>query len=533
MPQQTSSSLRLAAGLIGGAVLSKLVGIVREIIQARLLGASVMADSFRGALGVTVTPIFPLQGDVIGSVLIPLHREWKSRGVATCLFSSLVVSFLVLTTVIAVVVWVFADPLTDFLVPGFGPEAHRTTVGLVRILTLFMPAYVLSTVISSAEIALGRPRSATLRASAQNIGLIGGILVMYVTHDSSAMAIGVVIGVNAVAIYGGVMLWYDNEIAVRHIRLSSIWSAVTIFLRRMRGLYGQPLAEQVTLVAERLLASMAAVGTLASVDYARTFTDTALLLIGQPLGYVVLARAGPAQQDMPRQVMAFAGPLLGVGIPVSLSLVVFAPDLVRVVLARGAFDEHAVTLTADALRGISAGLCAATLAWVLVRMLIASDRRVVAGRIITTAYFANIFVDLALTPHFGSLGLGLGEGTRGVILLSGALLALRAYRGVAVLLMHMLPFAAVLLVADLSVLSYFDRPIVRLILASIALTCTVAAWFLIVAPDVPRALLRRTGMLRDRFNRVGFRKRQEEAPPAPDSDYGTAGRSLDSPANVR
>jgi putative peptidoglycan lipid II flippase len=481
----------LITGLFGGAIASKLVGLIREVIQARLLGTSVVADSFRGALGVALAPVFPLQGEVIGSVLIPLHRDWKSEGVAVPLFSSLVASFFFVTILIAAMAWIFADLMTDVLVGGFGPEARRLTAGFVRILALMLPAYVLSTIISSAEIALGRPRTATLRGSAQNLGMIGGIFTMYFTRDAYAIAYGVVVAVDALALYGGLMLWNDGELALRYVRFRDIWKSIRIFLRRMRGLYIQPLTEQVMLLAERLLASMLATGTLASLDYARTFTDTALILVSQPLGYLVLAKSAPRQEEVPKQVMAFAGPLLGVGIPTSLLLVVFAPDVVRIVLARGAFDEHAVALTAGALRGISAGLWAATLGWVLVRMLIASDRRVLAGRVILLAFFTNIAVDLVAAPRLGSLGLGMGEGTRGLVLLIGAVIGLRAHREVASSLARVLPFVGGLGIGYVVIEQYVEQPLVRVTLAAAALLISVFAWFFMTAPDASSAVLRR------------------------------------------
>ncbi len=150
-PMPRRPHIRLAAGLVGGALASKLLGLFREILQARLLGATILADSFRGALGVSVVPIAPLQGEAIVSVLIPLHREWKSEGVATRLFSALIADFFVASTLIAALIWVFADAATSLLVGGFGPEAHQMTVAFVRIVAFSMPAYVVSAIMSSSR----------------------------------------------------------------------------------------------------------------------------------------------------------------------------------------------------------------------------------------------------------------------------------------------------------------------------------------------------------------------------------------------
>ncbi len=488
--------VRLATSLIGGAILGKVVGLIREIVQARILGTTILADSFRGALGVIIVPIAPLQGDAIASVLIPLHREWKSAGVATRMLSSLVLSFFVVSMLAACLVWVLADPATSLLVAGFGPAAHETTVSFVRVLVVSMPAYVVTAVLVAAEISIGRSRIATLRAAVQNLGIIGGIVAMHFTGYILAIPWGYAVGCNAIAFYGGAKLWREQELALRCVCRADFVQATTIFLGRIWGLSGQPLAEQLTMMVERLLASTLAIGTLASLDYARTLTDTAMLLIGQPLGYVVLSHSAPNEEDTPKLVTSFARPLLGIGIPVSIFLVVFASDIVRLVFARGVFDEHAVALTAGALRGIAAGLWATTLGWIVVRMVILAGRRTTAAKCIMAGYFANIGVDLVMASPLGSLGLGLGEGMRGLVILIGASLALRSGRAVLLLLARALPATVVLTGAYILIACSYDQPLLRLSLGALAFAIYVGGWLIFSAPDVLQAMLRRGGFRR-------------------------------------
>ena len=75
-------SLRLAGWLVGGAVFGKVLGFAREVEMARLLGANIVADSFRGALTAVLLPVAPMQTDMLPSALIPLHRSWSEDGSA-------------------------------------------------------------------------------------------------------------------------------------------------------------------------------------------------------------------------------------------------------------------------------------------------------------------------------------------------------------------------------------------------------------------------------------------------------------------
>ena len=84
----------------------------------------------------------------------------------------------------------------------------------------------------------------------------------------------------------------------------------------------QPLAEQGQVWLERIVASGFAVGTLASIDYARTLTDSAVLLIAQPIGMAVLYKG---KSENPRAAaLSMAAPLLAVTVPGSVYLAVFA-----------------------------------------------------------------------------------------------------------------------------------------------------------------------------------------------------------------
>ena len=459
------SHLRLTAFLMGGALLGKLLGFLREIEFARLLGASYVADSFRGALTATLLPISFMQGDMIPSVLIPLHRRWSTEGRAPALLTALMAVFTGISIAITVLVWMFAGWWVDIVVGGFGPDAHAVTVGFVRIMALSMPAATVSGCMSCIEISVGRSRITTIRASLSNVGIMIGIAVMALTGHVTAIAWGYVIAFNLVILYGGIKLWQEGEIVFAAIRPRNARIALGAFFIRMRPLFIQPFADQGNILLERFIGSTLAIGSLASLDYARTLTETALYLVSQPIGYVVLAQHHDEAVTVRSRVMEVARPLLALSMPAALFLFLFAPDIVSLVFQRGVFQDHAVALTASALRGISVGLWASTLGWILIRMINAAGRNGHAARVIVAAYTANIAVNsLAwLLTSFGVLGLGLGEAARGLTLLGGAALALGCLRPVLVQVVQQLP--CLLLLASGASLAHlaFDPPLARVL----------------------------------------------------------------------
>ncbi len=91
-------------------------------------------------------------------------------------------------------------------------------------------------------------------------------------------------------------------------------------------------------------------------DYARTLTDSAYLLLSQPIGLSVLSHG--AVDKMEEQAQSLTRFVVILMMPASAFMFVFAPDIIRLIFQRGAFNEHGVALSSAALSGISLGLWA-------------------------------------------------------------------------------------------------------------------------------------------------------------------------------
>jgi len=199
------------------------------------------------------------------------------------------------------------------------------------------------------------------------------------------------------------------------------------FFRRLRVLLALPLAEQGNVWIERLTASRLTTGAVASLDYARSLTESALLLISQPLGMAVLSQHAP--RDPRAQTEALLRPLLALTLPASAFLLIFSTDIVRLIYFRGAFGDEALLLTSHALKGIACGVWAATLGWILIRLLNGAGRNGVAALIIVSAYSANMGFNLLIplfnpAPAGGMQLLGVGEAIRSFVLLLGVVFVL-------------------------------------------------------------------------------------------------------------
>jgi putative peptidoglycan lipid II flippase len=483
------SVLKFTGLLMIGALLGKALGFVREIQLAKQLGANLVADSLRGAMVAVLMPIAPLQGDLVPSTLVPLYNEWRSEQRSSRMMSSLCLAFVAIAVAFAVLIVLFTDSYVGLLVGGFGTEAQAVTVSFTRIMTLAMPASVLIALFMCVEISLGKSRMTSIRASVQNISIIIGISVMSYTGKVTAIAWAFSISMIITACYGFIVLWREGELSPRDISINASIDAFKVFVHRARPLFLQPLCDQGNTFLEKLLSSVLAVGTLASLDYARTITDTVFYIVSLPIGYLVLGQdQSTAIRD---RFILLCRPILHMALPSSAFILIFATDITRLVFQRGAFQAEAISLTSASLQGIAVGLWATTLGWILVRMLNAQQRNRTAAMVFVYAYIGNMITNVVTFRWLGPFGIGLGEAVRGVLILAGTVYALGCSRLLLLLLAQTVPVTVVLGGAGLLVREAFDTPLSRVLVGAALYGAVLIPWFLFYVPETAARIRQR------------------------------------------
>lgn len=426
-PRQSTG--RFVANLITGAMASKLLGFAREILMANVLGATLVADGFRGAITAVMLPICFLQNETVPAVMIPMHRDALKGDDAPRKLGALAIAATSIALLLMLALQALGELAVRAIVGGFSQEGRSLTLDFIRIMALGMPGSVLLNVLASGEIALGRTRLTNIRASTLNIAVLLGVALIVATGNFHVLAWSFSLAFDGLAIWGLISLSREGVISFRGLSLGDVMASAREFARRLRPLLALPVAEQANIWVERFLASRVGTGAVASLDYARTLTESALLLISQPVGLAVLANEKP--KELGEQIESIARPTLALSVPASAFLFMFAPDIVRLIFFRGAFNEHALILTSQALQGIACGLWASTLGWILIRIINGAGRNFVAAVIIVVAYLVNIGVNLLTSylphvPDAGTLLLGLGEAARGIVLLAGVMMVLKS-----------------------------------------------------------------------------------------------------------
>lgn len=503
---QPPSRRRLAGLLIGGAAAGKVLGLVREVLMARMLGATMVVDSFRASLTAIFLPLAPLQGDVVPAVLIPLQRRWYDEGDGPRHAAALCALMTLLAILLAGLVGLATEAWVRLVVGGFSSEGIEITRRFVHVMLFAMPASTLFNSLSSVEVALGRSRITSVRSAVQNVGVISGVIVTYLTGNPIAIAWCFTIAFASCAVWGAWTLWREGKLDPSGIRPRLIVKVLIAFVVHVRHLVAQPLADQGLIWLERIFGSMAGVGTVAALDYARTLSESSILLISQPLGYVVLAGSETKSHEMAARVDQIARPVLAFALPLSAFLVMFAPDLVHLAFGRGAFTPHAELLTSRTLEGNSIALWANVLGWILVRLLNVAGRNARAAFIFVAAYACNAAILLAFMPFerdqpgLASFALGLAESSRGLILLFGTAFALGCAPAVAGLVVRILPGCLLYCVVATLVRSVIVLSFAKLVVGGMLFLVLAGTTLLVLMPEQAQGLLRK--LMRGRLTKT-------------------------------
>lgn len=478
---------RFSAILISGALASKMLGFVREVLMAQVLGASLVADSFRAATSAVMIPLAFLQNESVPAIMIPMHRDAIGRGDGPQSLGALTIVNGLVAAVVMLIIELLGEWWVRAMVGGFSQEGRDLALHFVRLMALGMPASAILNVLAAGEIALGRTRLTNVRASLLNIAVLSGIGLLILTGDIYILAYSFTLAFNALAVWGLVTLWREGVLSFTGLTSALIVAKGLDFFKRLRVLLALPLAEQGNVWVERLMASHLTTGAVASLDYARSLTESALLLISQPVGMAVLSGGPP--KDLREQTEALLRPLLALTLPASAFVMVFSADIVRLVYFRGAFGEEALLLTSHALQGIAVGLWASTLGWVLIRLLNGAGRNGVAAIIIVSAYVVNMGFNLLIpvphdSPVSGMTMLGLGEACRGIVLLMGVVLVLGARRKVLTLMAIALIPALLMFALGFLIKGAFSTLLAKLFLGSIAYLVSFALAVALLVPNL-------------------------------------------------
>ena len=288
-----SRQLRLAALIWGGtALLSRVIGLVREAAIGRVMGASGEADVYFTAFNLGDWINYLVAGGALGLVLIPLfagHLARKDEAAAWRSFSTIanVLGLLVLALVAGA--WLLAPALAPLLAPGFDEAQRALLVHLTRILLPAQIFHILGGILGAALQARDKHGLAALSSLVYAGAVVGGGVALGTAEGFAWGAlVGAAAGPFALTLYGNLRegLAWTPTIELRHSDLK------VYLLRSLPIMVGQSIVVWDDWIL-RHQGSQLGEGVVSLLSYGKTLMKVPLGVFGVAAGmaaYPTLAR---------------------------------------------------------------------------------------------------------------------------------------------------------------------------------------------------------------------------------------------------
>jgi putative peptidoglycan lipid II flippase len=434
---------RAAALVMAAFVLSRVLGLVREMVIAQQFGASRALDAYRAAFSLPDLIFTLVIGGALGSAFIPTFTAYLARRdedeawrVASSVFNLALLGL----TASAGVVFLLAPWLVPLIVPGFrdDPESLALTTDLVRIMLLSPILGGLSGIVMGVLNSYQRFLLPALAPVMYNLGIIGGALWLAPTMGVRGLAVGVAAGaaLHLLIQLPGLAAVKPAYRPILGLHNPGVREVGRLMLPRVLGL----AAMQLNYVVNTILASLLRAGSLAALTFAWQLTTLPWGVIAMAISTVsfpaLAAAAAREEMDSLKATLSTAlRTILYLTIPAGVGLFVLREPLVALLFQRGQFDAASTQTVAFALAFYAPGLFALAVTEILTRAYYALHDTRTPVLIAVATVAANVALSLAFIGPLAHGGLALaatlansGEAVVLIVLLRRRLAGLDDYR---------------------------------------------------------------------------------------------------------
>ena len=426
MNQVVKKPRLLRSGIVTASAtfLSRILGMVRDIAIAQLLGAGLMADVFffanripnffrrlfaEGAFAQAFVPVLTKTSKEQNSSEL---RELIAKSAGTLgliVFVISLIGMLASPVVTAIFGWGwFESWLND------GPDAHKFTQAsfLLEITFPYLFFITLTALCSSVLNVHGSFAIPAITPCLLNVVMIGTAYFIAPNFEDPnvILSIGMVVG-------GVVQLVFQLPFVYKlGLMVLPKWGwhhpgVVRIRTLMIPALFGVS-ASQLNLLVNTVLASFLATGSISYLYYSDRLLEFPIGIFAVAISTVILPALSRcdfnSEHDKYNKTLDWGVRLvLLLGIPSALGIMALREPILRVIFMRGAFGSEHVLLSAQSLLASVVGLCAIMLVRVLVQGFAAIQDTKTPVRCSMVAIGANIVFNLILVWPLGYVGLAL------------------------------------------------------------------------------------------------------------------------------
>ncbi len=409
----------MRSGLVVGVMtmVSRVMGLVRDVVVATLFGAGNGADAFFVAFKIPNFMRRLFAEGAFNQAFVPVLSEYATRGskrevreLLDAVAGSLT-AVLALITALAMLaapwlVWVFA--------PGFGrdPAKLALTADMLRLTFPYLLLVSLTAFAGSVLNTWNRFAVPAFTPVLLNLSLIGAAVLLTPLMSEPAMALAW-----GVLIAGFAQLAFQVPFLARLGLMPRPWpnfahsGVKRILILMAPALFGVSVS-QINLLLDTVLASLLTPGSVSWLYYSDRLVELPLGVFGIAIGTVILPALSKRHAEQSGEHFAAmldwaVRAVLLLGLPAALALAILAEPLLISLFHYGAMTEHDIVMAAMSLRAYAFGLVAFMLIKVLAPGFFARQNTKTPVKVGIIAMVANMVFNLILIWPLAHAGLAL------------------------------------------------------------------------------------------------------------------------------
>ena len=406
--------------------ISRILGLVRDVLLALVLGAGAASDAFLVALKIPNFFRKITAEGALTNVFLPAYEKEvaeTNKKTALHLVTEIQILLVVSLSCIVILFELLMPSIIQFLAPGFKSTAERLSAA-VFLARITMPYLVMISLVALWSALLNTHRIFWPGAAAPillNLALILGVIFVFLSAESLSeeTILGLTVPLAFSVLAAGLLQLLLIKIVLLRSKLNPSW--------RWTGLSksGKEMWQsfvpaalsagsvQINVFIDMILASLLQVGAISWLYYSDRINQLPLGIIGIALGTALLPHLSQlyANGKIEEMRASLSNSLYLASfftLPAATALMILSSIIISGVFGYGAFDEADVEATAKALVAYALGLPAFVAQKLFQVVFYASNRPSLILLISSITVFTNIVLSIILMQSIGHIGLALG-----------------------------------------------------------------------------------------------------------------------------
>jgi len=404
----------------GSTMVSRVLGVIRELLTVKYLGAGIASDAFITAFKIpnSLRKMFAegaLSAAFVPAFIAVLRKDEKK---AHSLMSWGFIIFEGILLLLCALVMIFAPFVVYLIAPGFSQEQIAYTVPLLRILMPFILFISSGALLAGALQAMGQFFVPAFGPILLNIVFIIGLLICLTFHWPVEVLCFFIL-------FGGFLLFVQHLVAYWQLNFKlgaptvQARSAFFKLLPRFFVCFLSAGIMEISLFIDTAFGSFLPAGSLSLINYANRFMGIPLGVFAVAFSTILLPHFSRISVYAPKRlnfyILESAKLVFWVTIPCMLGMILFSSKLFLTLFVSNSFSVAQAYEAGQILTVFVSGLFFFSFNKILLNIFYAQHNAFIPSMISIAATLANIMLNFALMQSLQAAGLALATVLSGVM----------------------------------------------------------------------------------------------------------------------